>query len=200
MIFLKQLKYEFQDADRDFKKVTMLKEQLKEFITSELKSHYSKKFMQEFSKINFFLWAPNSNNPDPKELQELNYYNDALNQTLNLIDKLLLNIEEYKKPDYIYQEYIYGDKAGRDINKAGQDITFGNKTTFSPELNTLKEQLSEGVDNIELKNELISIVDDINKHQNNKEKRTQLVNKLWERGSQFMTILGPFAPYLFGLQ
>lgn len=70
----------------------------------------------------------------------------------NLIDKILLNIEEYKKSNYIHKEYILWDKVYR--YKAIGDITFGNKTTISTELDNLKKKLNEEVDNKELKEEL----------------------------------------------
>ncbi|MEG1146946.1 MAG: hypothetical protein RSE21_05905, partial [Bacilli bacterium] len=157
--------------------------------------------MRQFSNINFFLWAPDITRPEPHQEQKEICYNDAMEKMMNLIDELLLNINEYKKSeynsisgDYISGDKVSGDKAGRDINKAFGDITFGDKNTFSSELDNLKNKLNEGVEDKELKEELIHIVDDIHKNQDNKEKRSQLINKLWERGSQFMTILGPFAP------
>lgn len=204
MVFLEQIKYDFQNADMNFNEIKSLKAQLKSFIQSELKPHYSTKFMRQFSNINFFLWAPDITRPEPHQEQKEICYNDAMEKMMNLIDELLLNINEYKKSeynsisgDYISGDKVSGDKAGRDINKAFGDITFGDKNTFSSELDNLKNKLNEGVEDKELKEELIHIVDDIHKNQDNKEKRSQLINKLWERGSQFMTILGPFAPILF---
>lgn len=206
MGFLEQIKYDFQNANMDFHEIRSLEVQFKEFIKSELKPHYSTKFLQKLNNIEFFLWNADFNKPDLPEVQKINCYNNAMNQMMELINKLNLNMDEYKKSeystiagDYVVGDKVSGDKAGRDINKADGDITFGNKTTFSAELNKLKNQLNEQIDDKELREELIGIVEDINKNQDDKEKSSQLVNKLWERGAQFMTILGPFAPLLFNL-
>ncbi|WP_270505590.1 hypothetical protein [Paraclostridium sordellii] len=204
MDFLEEIKESFRNlSENDFRKVQDLKKQLKSFIESQLKEHYSKKFIIKLNNIKFsqqYYFINDSNNLD----QNKDLFDNGIIDVCNLIDEILSNLEEYKKSDYIHQEIVfgdkvYGDKSGRDIYKADGDITFGNKTTLSPELNSLKKRINEEVDEKELKEDLIRIIEDINKNQNNKEKKIQLANKLWERGAQFMTILGPFAPYLFGL-
>ncbi|MCQ4699112.1 hypothetical protein NE452_16420 [Paeniclostridium sordellii] len=201
MIFLQQIKEQFENAQISSNQINPLRIQLRSFITSELKPYYSTMFMQKFKKIKFFKpYAIDNPYSVPKSEKE-DYFNRGVEKMCNLIDEIISNIDEYKKPSpqLISGDVVFGDKAGRDINKAGADIVFGNKTNVDENLNKLKNELNRNVENSDLKNELIEIVDQINSNRNNKEKSKELVNKLWDRGSQFMTIIGPFAPYLFGL-
>jgi len=210
MKFLEELKNEFTQTKHNSSEIKALKSRLETFLDTEIKSYYAESLKDKLKKIHFFvavvpfMWGDNSCTKQVSEEEKEKQYREAVDKMFDLINDIMDNYDEYKKlpthavsGDYVMGDKVSGDKAGRDLYKSGGDMVFGNQNILNKKLDELKDKINQEPIDGNLKSELLGIVEEIKDNQSNKDKKKELANKLWERGAQIMTILGPFAPLIF---